>query len=278
MATPDWPWARLPRHAAVIERLRELVVDAAEWRWLEVCCSLAADRGDDLSDIDAGIGYAGDIDEGELETAGLALVRRCGGVIDVLAHVMPGWPPETRRFAVEFDAGVQLDLVLMPSTRRSGLPTGAVAVVDKDRRLATPWQPPGEDAPSAALAREWLMLGWWALSDVAKYLHRNSLYEAVERLVEARHQALRLYAVGQGTPFPSFGLVSLLDFPPYEVPEQLPASYALPQVRATVLAAALVVGRLLDSSAAAAGEALGATITTRWTDTARARLEALEAP
>jgi hypothetical protein len=148
MAAHEWPWSQLPHQAAVIDRLREVVAEPDEWRWLEVCCSL--------------------------DGAGRAVVEQCGIVTDALAHVMPGWPPETRRLAVEFDTGVQLDLVLMPSTRRSGLPTGAIAVVDKDRRLTRPWQPPAEDAPSPALAREWLMLGWWALSDVAKYRRETS--------------------------------------------------------------------------------------------------------
>ena len=254
----EWPWSALPRQAAVIDALRTAVEASDTWRWLEICCSLAAGRGDELSDVDAGIGYAGDLAPADLDAAGLDLVHAAGDPVDVLAHVMPGWPPETRRFAVEYRTGVQLDLVLMPATRRTGLPTGDVSVVDKDGNLDQPWSPPVEGPPSAAEAREWLLLGWWALSDVAKYARRGSLFEAVERLTEARQQALKLHAAAARVPFPSFGLVSLLDFPPYELPPNLAATYATPTSAHEVLAAASAVADLLPASP--------------WEDTARARL------
>ena len=241
----EWPWSDLPRQAALIDALRTAVETSETWRWLEVCCSLAAGRGDELSDVDAGIGYEGALD---LESAGLELVHAGGEPIDVLAHVMAGWPPETRRFAVEYRNGPQLDLVLLPATRRVGLPTGAVAVVDKDGRLAEAWSPPAEAPPSPEEAREWLLLGWWALSDVAKYVRRGSMFEAVERLTEARQQALKLHAAAAGVPFPSFGLVSLLDFPPYELPPGLAATYATPDSKQDVLAAALAIADLLPPS------------------------------
>lgn len=245
---PEWPWSDLPRHAAVIDALRGAVDASDAWRWLEVCCSLAAGRGDEWSDVDAGVGYGDAFDPADLDTAGVELVHAAGEPVDVLAHVMPGWPPETRRFAVEYRNGVQLDLVLMPATRRVGLPTGAVAVVDKDGDLAEPWSPPVEGPPSPAEAREWLMLGWWAVSDVAKYARRGSLFEAVERLTEARQHALRLHAAAAGVPFPSFGLVSLLDFPPFELPPGLAATYATPTSVDEVLAAARAIADLLPPS------------------------------
>jgi len=273
----SWPWDRLPVHAALIDRLREVVEAEAAWRWLEVCCSLAVGRGDELSDVDAAIGYDDGRSLGELDDAALAVVRRCGEVVDALVHVLPGWPPETRRVAAELDSGVQLDLVLMPATRRVGLPTGAVAVVDKDGRLASPWRPPAEEPPSPVAAREWLLLGWWALGDVAKHVRRGSLYEAVERLTEARQHALRLHAVAERTPFPSFGLVSLLDSAPFRVPGGLGSTYALPEP-SSVLAAATVVAELLEASADRAGAELGVALETAWTGAVRARLDAAASP
>jgi hypothetical protein len=153
-----------------------------------------------------------------------------------------------------------------------------VAVVDKDGRLAEPWQPPVEDQPTADVAREWLLLGWWALSDVGKHLGRSSLHEAVDRLAETRQQALRLHAVGEGTPFPSFGIVSLLDFPPYRLPDGLDATYALPTDRAAVLAAALAAADLLEGAAERAGQRLGVSLATPWADAARRRLLAVDRP
>ena len=139
---PPWisePWVR--EQAEVIERLSCAVTAGSEWRWLEVCCSLARGTADELSDVDAGVGYGGALRATDVQAAGVQLVRAGGPVLDVLVHVLPGSPPETRRLAAEYITGVQLDLVLMPSERRVGLPEGAVAVVDKDQRLAKPWRP-----------------------------------------------------------------------------------------------------------------------------------------
>lgn len=274
MTASSWPWSDLSRHTELISRLEAVVRADDRWRWLEISCSLGSGRGDELSDIDAGIGYADGVVADRLTQLGHELLDEVGDVVDVLAHVLPGWPPEFRRFAVEFGNGVQLDLGIMPATRRTGLPTGAVAVVDKDGRLATPWQPPVEHPPAPEVAREWLLLGWWALSDVAKYARRGALFEAVERMAEARQQALRLRATADGVPFPSFGLISMLDFPPFEVPDELAATYALPTDRDAVLAAANVVADLLDDAAAGAAQALDAPVATSWAGIARSRLAA----
>jgi hypothetical protein len=179
---------------------------------------------------------------------------------------------ETPRFAVEYENSVQLDLVLMPAARRAGLPTGSVAVVDKDGRLSAAWQPPVEHPPTPAVAREWLMLGWWALGDVAKYLHRESLFEAVERLAEARQQALRLQAAAEGVAFPSFGLVSLLDVPPFLPPPAVTDTYALPSDRRSIAKAAEAVGVLLDEAAERLSRRLNAAVASPWSKTMSQRL------
>ena len=268
----SWPWAHLARHDQLIARLATAVSSSAELRWLEICCSLAAGRGDERSDIDAGIGYSEEVNPAAVEEIGSSVVESLAPVAEMLIHILPGWPAETRRFAVEFENDLQLDLVVMPATRRTGLPTGAVAVVDKDDNLTSPWQPPVEGPPSVAEAREWLMLGWWALSDTAKYIARRSLFEAVDRMVEARQQALKLYAVGEQVPFPSFGLVSLLDFPPHEVPERLALTYATPSTLSEVAAAADATAGLLEEAARSAGDVLGVRLSTSWATIAQRRL------
>jgi hypothetical protein len=276
MPSPPFPWDDRPAlrpHAAAISRLGRAVTDDDRWRWLEVGCSLARGVGDEHSDIDAGVGYADAIAVGDLEAAGTALVTAGGEVLDVLVHVMPDWAADTRRFAVEYRNGVQLDLVMMPSERRRGLPDGNVAVVDKDGRLAAPWRPGGADPPAPGVAREWAMLGWWAISDVAKYLRRGSLHEAVERIAEARQHALRLYATGVAVPYAAFGLVSLLDFPPYELPAGLDRTYCTPDDPDAVVAAAEATAGLLQEASGAAATALGIPLDTAWSESARARLE-----
>lgn len=281
---PGWvpseafPWEGEPglgAHAEVISRLAEEVARRDDCRWLEVGCSLGRGAGDELSDIDSAVGYRPAFEPEEIAALGTELVAAVGPLVDVLVHVPEGWPSDTtRRVAAEFQSGVQLDLVLMPAERRPGLPEDTVAVVDKDGRLATAWRPPVADPPTAEQAREWLMLGWWAISDVVKYLRRGSLFEAIERLGEGRRQALRLFAAGRQIPYPSFGLVSLLDFPPFEVPPELAATYCPTDDRA-VLAGAQAVAQLLRDASPLLSRALGAEVRTGWEGAVSARLTAL---
>jgi hypothetical protein len=262
----------LPAHAELLDRLTAAIESDERWRWLEVGCSLAAGRADELSDIDAGAGYAGDLTPDQLNHVGLRLVQAGGPIVDHLVHSMPGSPPEVVRFAVEYQSGVQLDLVLAPAGSRLGLPDVSVAAIDKDDQLATKWTPPVAGPPSIDQAREWTMLGWWAVSDATKYIRRGSLFEAAERVAEVRTYALQLFATGRRIPYPSFGLTSLLDYPPFELPERLAGTYPSPADRADVVRSLGATVDLLASSSASAGEELGADLTTPWADLARARL------
>lgn len=266
----------LPAHAEVLEGLRREVDDSERWRWLELSCSLAAGRGDQLSDIDAGVGYAEPFALEDVEREGAALVEAAGSTLGLLVHALPAWPPGVRRFAVEYASGVQLDLVLMPAHRRQGIPDGAIAIVDKDATLAVPWRPPVADPPTVRQAREWAMLGWWALSDVAKYLRRGSLFEAAERISEARQQALRLFAAARRVPYPVFGLVSLLDSELGELPGSLDRTYCVPNAPAAVAAAANATADLLEVASTSASEVLQAKIDTAWSGIARRRLAAAQ--
>ena len=267
-------WPDLPAHSALIERLLEEVEAGEAWRWLDLCCSLASGRGDELSDIDVGVGHR--VDAEELGARGIELVEAVGANHGVLVHAEDRWPSGVLRFAVEYRSGVQLDLVAMPAEHRPGLPDASIALVDKDGDLGESWTPPVATA-TATQAREWIMLGWWAVSNIAKYLRRGSLFEAVEALRDARTQCLRLHAVGQGIPYPAFGLTSLLDYEPYEVPDQLAAAHAIPESPADVLKAAWAVVGLLDSSAEHAAAALDTDLSTPWAAVARVRLEAATA-
>jgi hypothetical protein len=258
----------------VLESLRREVADSERWRWLELSCSLAAGRGDQLSDVDAAVGYAELLALEDVDREGAALVDAAGSTLDLLIQALPAWPAGVRRFAVEYTSGVQLDLVLMPAHRRQGIPEGAIAIVDKDARLAVPWRPPVADPPTVSEAREWAMLGWWALSDVAKYLRRGSLFEAAERIGEARQQALRLFAAARRVPYPAFGLVSLLDWEPGELPDSLDRTYCVPDTPAAVAAAATATADLLETAGASISEVLQAKIDTAWSGIARRRLAA----
>ena len=88
----------------------------------------------------------------------------------------------------------------MPADSRRGLPDRSIAVVDKDQRLADVITPPVRLPPSVEMAREWVVLGWWAIATADKYVRRRSLFEAVQAIDEARTHALRLWAAGRGVP------------------------------------------------------------------------------
>ena len=274
----------LPNHARLIEQLRLAVVDDDRWRWLELSCSLAAGRGDRWSDIDVGIGH--DVADELLRTAGLDLVERIGSAVDVLVHADPAWPDGILRFAVEYSValpaatghaavddgiGIQLDLVFMPAGHRPGLPDGSQVLVDKDDHLSTIWTPPVARA-TAEQAREWTMLGWWALSNVAKYLQREARYEAVAALEEARTQTLRVFAAARAVPYPAFGLTTLLDAEPAVLPDRLDATYAAPDDPDGILAAAFAIVELLTAAADEAGVRLERDLSTPWATTVVARL------
>jgi hypothetical protein len=108
--------------------------------------------------------------------------------------------------------GAQLSLLLMPSTWRTGLRPGSVVLYDPDGRLAEVVRPPSADADPAAL-HEWACLGWIALADLAKYLDRGSIWEAYQRLHDARGALWRLWAAGSAVDFPEYGLTAILDEP-----------------------------------------------------------------
>ncbi len=261
---------RLARHRDLIDTLTRLVADDEEFRWFEVGCSLGAGRADQHSDIDAGVGYRGD--GTNVEALGRRLVSNAGAIVDLLIHRMAGRDPGSIRCAVEYASGVQLDLVVMPASHSLGLPDETIAVVDKDGTLATPWTPDVAGPPSAREAREWAYLAWWALSDVAKYVSRGSLFEALDRLAAARGFVLRLVAVGSETRYPSFGLTSILDFRPGALPATLAATYCRAEATAVVDAAEATADLLTEATAEAAA-ALGETIDVPSAVLSRARLE-----
>jgi hypothetical protein len=165
--------------------------------------------------------------------------------------------------------------VLIPADWREGVPDRTTVLVDKDRRLHTAWTPPSRQPPDEALVREWMFLGWWALSAAAKYLVRRSLFEAVEALAEARRHALQLFAASRSVPYAGLGLVSLLDFPPFELPPSLESTYCAPSDFESVLAATRVCADLMEQSCIDACARLGVVLSPSASDPARRRLDAL---
>jgi hypothetical protein len=266
--------ARLPRHAAVITALAAAVEANDVWSSLLVGCSLGSERGDEWSDIDAGLAYRTPLDADDLDDAGRDLIASAGTVIDVLVHRLDGMDDTCRRFAVEYADGIQLDLAVVPApwqrTRSRDIP-----IVDKDGDLEHLVEAPAELTRTRARQqlREWVMLGWWAVSDVAKYIERDSLFEAAARIESIRGQALRVHAFAENIPDPVHGLTSLLDYPPFELPPGLRDTYCRPDDRASVVDAAHAAAALLASAAEHAAKQSAIDLSTPWASTARQRLQ-----
>jgi hypothetical protein len=224
--------------------LLEHLLDAAEaepaFRWLELGGSLARDAGDELSDIDAGLGIA-DSDWPAAVTLVEETIRRAGPVADAFRQRFPGKDGQSGwHLFTLYESGLQLSLVVLPSSWRLGLPPQAVALYDADGQISRPWTPDSAEA-GAETAREWACLGWLALGDLAKYLDRGSVWEAHARLEEARAQAWKLWALAISATYPAFGLTSVLDTAGFTLPDGIDAT-----------AAGLEPAALLDAAIAAA--------------------------
>jgi len=263
--------ARVPRHAALLDSMSAAVARDDRWRFLELGCSLGAGGGDELSDIDAGVGYIG-IDADDLYDAAREFAAQVGDPLDLVVHRMDGWPDDVCRLAAEYPGGLQLDLVLMAAGDRRGLPDRSIAVVDKDDQLAVAITPQARLPPTVERAREWVVLGWWAIATADKYVRRSSLFEAVHAIDEARNHALRLWAAGRDVPYAAFGLTSLLDFPPFELPDDLAATYCVPVDVNTVAAANRATADLLEAASQLASTALDADLASPLCPVVRDRL------
>ena len=252
--------SRLPRHAALLDVVADVVRRDDRWRFLEVGCSLGSGGGDELSDIDAGVGYAG-VDVTDLYEAARQFARQIAVPVDFVVHRLEGWPDDVCRLAGEYDDRLQLDLVFMPADRRAGIPDRSFAIVDKDQRLTEAMTPPARLPPTAEMAHEWVVLGWWAIATADKYVRRGSLFEAVQAIDEARRHALQLWAAARRVPYAAFGLTSLLDFPPFELPDGLAATYATPADVAAVARANRATAHLLTQASVAASAVLDVDVT-----------------
>jgi hypothetical protein len=231
--------------ARLLDRLLTSVEADPRWEWLELGCSVADGRGDELSDLDVGLGHTGDDPPAVDEVIGM--LRQLGDVVDVAAQPWDG----LHRWWVQYADGGQIDLVVLPAASRSGRAPGSVALLDRYGRLATTFTPRSWTAAPDE-PRRWLLDGWEALSNVAKYVQRGSLLEGIEQIHRGRTRVLQLWAVGQGVAYPAFGLTSLLDDADAVLPAGIEATYPSPD-RAGVLTAALATATLLHQAGHHAG-------------------------
>lgn len=229
----------LPAHAALLRELTDRVSADARFVWLELGCSLPAGRGDTWSDLDLGLGVRGDVEAARPAVA--ALLADLGPTLVLHAHDWGGVP----RWWVVYRSGLQVDLVALAADGRPGRAPDSVALVDRDGRLAHEFRPSISEAAPGDV-EGWALDGWEALANVAKYLARGSVHEALDQLHRARTALLRTQAAAEGVRYPAFGLTSLLDDDRAALPAGLDATYAIADAT-SVRAAASACADLLDT-------------------------------
>jgi hypothetical protein len=217
------------------------------FRFLCVACSVGRGAGDRLSDLDMGLGIADNDFDAGLAAARLA-VDQAGDLVDSLHHQLPGLTMRHERIFAQYADRTQVDLVVTPAGEDFGPVKDEVVLYDQDNRRTVPFT---DREISAQQAREWAFAGWCALADLGKYLRRGSAWEALSRLNEAREQLWRLHAVGCGVSNPQYGLTSMLDFAPSQMPQSFRETVA--DLEPTRLLAA---ARRLAAELAAAGNRL----------------------
>jgi hypothetical protein len=210
---------------------------------LSVGCSLGRGAADALSDIDAALGIAarrGDAGAGEVlavETMAVAALPGLGALVDVLRHRVGPGDRLIRRIFAQFANGTQLDLAVMAEAEvRRGAAAPDFVPLYQEAGPPDAGMPAGrshaDGEPGQAYAvtgeqvREWAFLGWCALIDADKYLRRGSLWEAHNRLHEARHHIWALWAAAAGALYPWHGLSQVLDDDPGSLPPGIESTIA----------------------------------------------------
>jgi predicted nucleotidyltransferase len=223
----------LDRQRRLLDRLVDLCQTTPLVTSLSVGCSLGRGAADALSDVDAALGVDAEPGVEQVSAVEQAVVDALPGhgtVVDVLRHRVG--PPDRfiRRVFAQFHDGLQLDLAVLAESEvrrgraapdfvslyRSPTPTGTATAVIADGPAAGGF--PSADEVTADQVREWAFLGWCALADTGKYLHRGSPWEAHNRLHEARHHIWALWAAATGALHPWHGLTQVLDHDPRDLP------------------------------------------------------------
>lgn len=234
--------AELVAQQNLLAQLIDLCVATPAVSSLSVGCSLGRGVADVLSDVDVALGV--DTARGDpgadqvMRVERVVVATMCAGdlVVDVLRDQIGSPDRFIRRVFAQYRDGLQLDLAIMAETEvRRG--RAAPDFVSLYRNSAPLEARHATGSPQVARFRvadtvttdqiyEWTFWGWCALADVDKYLHRRSLWEAHNRLHEARGRVWALSAAANGALYPWHGLSQALDQDPQGLPPGIEATVA----------------------------------------------------
>lgn len=232
----------LAEHRTILRRMVSEMSRDSRFRALQVQGSLGRGAGDRHSDLDVGAVIAieawpaiGDDLPG--------LMRRLGEVVDDYYEFQPyGQAPQILRCWIQFQNGIQLDLLIVPTTAVLGSGPEGRTLFDPDGLLPRTDNPMRRSGPHD-IAR-WSFICWGALTETAKNVARGRPVSAIEWLNSARRATISCWAAANDLDYAAYANVvaAKLDVSGPRL-DGLERTYPAPET-AAVGAAALEVARL----------------------------------
>jgi hypothetical protein len=244
--------------AAHVRILRRAVAEAKadpRIRALQVQGSVGRGTADRLSDLD--VGLVVDVAAWPVIADDLpAAVNRLGQVVDDYYQFVPGAEvPDIFRAWAQFADGVQLDMLVLPTTRLLGSGPDGRTLYDPDGILLRTDHP--ARLTDAGTVAKWAFVCWGALAEVAKFLERGRAVAAAEWLSPGRQATISCWAAAHGLDYAAYSNVVAgrlgLSCP---WPDGLELTYPTPDLD-SVLSAALALADLQDRVDALLAERLG---------------------
>jgi predicted nucleotidyltransferase len=244
-------------HVSILRRGLAEVEKDSRLRALHVLGSVARGTGDRHSDLDLGL-IVSDTAWPQIVDDLPPLVRRLGEVVDDHYQGLPNAEaPELFRVWAQYANGIQLDVMVLPSSRLMGSggdgrtlhdPDGLFLRVDHPKRFADPDE-----------ISKWEFLCWGALTETAKYLGRGRPLAAAEWLNPGRQATISCWGALNGLEYAGFAnaVAGQLGVTcPW--PEGIERTYAVPEHEA-VLTAAIELANLQTRIEKALDQRLGIT-------------------
>jgi hypothetical protein len=174
-----------------------------------------------------------------------AVLRALGDVIDDYYEFQPSAAaPQVFRAWAEYRGGIELDLLVLPTSGFLGSGPDGRTLFDPDALILKTDHPMRLSEP-AAIAK-WSFVCWGALGAVAKNLARDHAAAAIEWLNPAREATISCWAAAHGVEYAAYANVAATRLGvscPW--PDGLEKTYPEP-TRRSVVAAALELARLQE--------------------------------